>query len=363
MLANGLARLGDGVVAADVERIELEAIGFFDQVFGVLGPAQRLAGRRVGDRPADRFFQGLDHLLVFVRDADVLGRFRVLELFLEGLALFLAQAHPAAEALGVDDDSLDARRDLERIVLDVLAGAAEDRVEQLFLGRQLALALGRDLADQDLARLDVRADLDDAVIVQVAQRFFRDVGDVAGELFAAQLGLADLDLELFDMDRGVDVVAHQLFADDDRVFEVVAVPGHERDQHVSAQRELTLVGRGPVGQDLALLDLLADLDHRLLVQAGALVQADVLPHLVNVGLVDDDAVRIDVGDRAILLGLDDHSRVDRDRPLEPGGDDRRLGDQERHRLPLHVRAHQRTVGVVVLEERDQARRDADHLLG
>ena len=49
--------------------------------------------------------------------------------------------------------------------------------------------------------------------------------------------------------------------------------------------------------------------------------------------------------------------------FQPGGDDRRLGDQERHRLALHVRAHQRPVGVVVLEERDQAGRDADHLLG
>ena len=39
--------------------------------------------------------------------------------------------------------------------------------------------------------------------------------------------------------------------------------------------------------------------------------------------------------------------------LQTGGHERRLGDQQRHRLPLHVRAHQRAVGVVVLEERDQ----------
>ena len=80
-------------------------------------------------------------------------------------------------------------------------------------------------------------------------------------------------------------------------------------------------------------------------------------------VVEDDPGRVDVGDRAVLGGLDDHARVDGDCPLQPGGDDRRLGDQERHRLALHVRAHQRTVGVVVLEERDQAGRDADHLLG
>ena len=302
VLADRLARLGDRVGAADVERIELEPIALLDQVLGVLGAAQGLAGRRVGHRAAQDLLERLDHLLVLVGDPDVLDGFRVLELLLERLALVFAQAHPAAEPLGVDHDPLDARGDLERVVLDVLAGAAEDRVQQLLLGRQLALALGRDLADQDVARLDVGADLHDAVVVEVAQRLLRDVGDVAGELLAAELGLADLDLELLDVDRGVDVVAHQFLADDDRVLEVVAVPGHERDQDVAPQRQLSLVGRGAVGQDLPLLDLLADLDDRLLVQAGPLVQADVLPQLVDLVVVDDDPGRIDVGDGPVLAG-------------------------------------------------------------
>jgi hypothetical protein len=37
-------------------------------------------------------------------------------------------------------------------------------------------------------------------------------------------------------------------------------------------------------------------------------------------------------------------------------------DEQRHRLALHVRTHQRAVGVVVLEERDQRGRDTDDLL-
>ena len=40
----------------------------------------------------------------------------------------------------------------------------------------------------------------------------------------------------------------------------------------------------------------------------------------------------------------------------------RFGAQQRNRLALHVRAHQRAVGVVVLEERDQAGRGADDLV-
>ena len=39
------------------------------------------------------------------------------------------------------------------------------------------------------------------------------------------------------------------------------------------------------------------------------------------------------------------------------------GLEQRHRLALHVRAHQRAVGVVVLEERDERRRHGHDLLG
>ena len=48
--------------------------------------------------------------------------------------------------------------------------------------------------------------------------------------------------------------------------------------------------------------------------------------------------------------------------LHAGADERRLGAHQRHGLTLHVRAHQRAVGVVVLEERDQRRGHRNHLL-
>ena len=66
------------------------------------------------------------------------------------------------ELLGVDDDAFDAAGDFQRLVLHVFAGPAEDRVQQLFFRRQFGLGLGRDLADEDVAGLDARADLHDA---------------------------------------------------------------------------------------------------------------------------------------------------------------------------------------------------------
>jgi hypothetical protein len=73
------------------------------------------------------------------------------------------------------------------------------------------------------------------------------------DLFLAELGVARRALELLDVDRGVDVVFDHRLADEDRVFEVVATPGHERDDHVAAERELAVLGAGAVGHHIARL--------------------------------------------------------------------------------------------------------------
>ena len=79
--------------------------------------------------------------------------------------------------------------------------------------------------------------------------------------------------------------------------------------------------------------------------------------------VDGERRRVDVGDRARGAREQDVARVERGAALHPGADDRRVGLQQRHRLGLHVRAHQRAVRVVVLEERDHRGRDRPDLLG
>src|SRR5258708_11095928 len=45
------------------------------------------------------------------------------------------------------------------------------------------------------------ADLHDAAFVQIAEGLFADVGNIASKFLAAQLGLADFDIEFLDMDR------------------------------------------------------------------------------------------------------------------------------------------------------------------
>ena len=113
---------------------------------------------------------------------------------------------------------------LERGVADLARLLLEDRADQLLLGRQLGLALGRDLADEQVAGADLGADAHDAALVEVAQRLLRAVRDVARDLLVAELRGARVDLVLVDVDRRQDVVLHDPLREDDRVLEVVALP-------------------------------------------------------------------------------------------------------------------------------------------
>jgi hypothetical protein len=88
--------------------------------------------------------------------------------------------------LRADDNALFAGGHFERVVLHVLTGPAEDRVQQLLFGGQFRLRLRRDLADEDVAGADPRADADDAELVEVGQRAFRHVRDVARELLTTR---------------------------------------------------------------------------------------------------------------------------------------------------------------------------------
>ena len=134
-----------------------------------------------------------------------------------------------------------------------------------------------------------------------------------------------------------------------------------------------IFGRRTVGDDLAGLDRVTDLHQRTLVDAGVLVRALELHQRVDVdagfarlqlaGDANDDTRRVDLVDDARAAGRDGSAGIARDRLFHAGADERRLGLDQRHRLALHVRAHQRAVGVVVLEERNERGRDRHQLLG
>ncbi len=115
----------------------------------------------------------------------------------------------------------------------------------------------------------------------------------------------------------------------------------------------------------------------LLVDAGVLVGALELGQRVDVRAdftrklafmrgafdADDDAFGIDRVDNPGALAEDHRAGIARGHHLHAGSDVRRVGAQQRNGLPLHVRTHQRAVGVVVFEKRNQAGGHRDKLFG
>src|SRR5208282_3201667 len=295
---------------------------------------------------------------------------------LDGLVPFVLLRALAAEDLDVHHSALDARRAIERGVADVTGLFAENGAQQLFLGSERGFALGRHLAHQDVAGLDGGADADHAALVQVAEKTFADVGDVAGHFFRPEFGVPRFDFELFDVDGSVVVLADQLFADQDGVFKVVTAPGKEGDQDVAAQGQLAAVRAGPVREHLALLHVVTDAHQRLLADAGVLVGALELGERVDVradfaaehaGMVGldahDDALAVHLVHDALAAADDHGAGVARGDALHPRADQRRFTADQGDGLALHVRAHERAVRVIVLEERDEAGGHGDELIG
>ena len=266
-----------------------------------------------------------------------------------------------------DDGAGLAVRHLEGGVADLAGLLPEDRAKQALLGGQLGLALRGDLADEDVAGRDLGSDADDAALVEVGQHLVGYVGDVAGDLLGAQLRVASVDLVLLDVDRGQDVVLHETLRQNDGVLVVEALPRHERHEEVLAERQLTLVGAGAVGQRGADLDAVPGRDQRALVDAGTRVGAhELLEPVRGVGGVvvgDLDDVGRDRGDHTGLLREGHVTDIHGGAVLHAGADERGLVADQRNRLALHVRSHQRPGCVVVLEERDQRGGHRDHLPG
>ena len=143
----------------------------------------------------------------------------------------------ALEAHGANDDAALTGWDAQGRVFDFPCLLTEDRAQQAFLGRWLSLALEAGVTDQNIALLDFRADADDAVLVEVAQRSLRQARNVPRNLLGPQLRIPCLALLLFYVNAGVVILAHQRFRHHNRVFVVVAVKRHDRNRDVVTQRQ------------------------------------------------------------------------------------------------------------------------------
>ena len=84
------------------------------------------------------------------------------------------------------------------------------------------------------------------------------------------------------MNRSKHVFFDDLFAEQNRVFVVIAFPRHERNQNVSAQCQFATICRGTVSQHLAFFNNFALVNKRTLINAGSLVRAQIFKQFIFV---------------------------------------------------------------------------------
>ena len=331
---------------------------------------QDLAGQDI-DEPLRALFPDDADLVVEV----LLHLFDLLAL--DGLGALVLGDALAREDLHVDHGSFNAGRRYQAGIAYIARLLSENRAEQLFFRGQLRLALRSHLPDQDIPRADLGPDPDDAALVQIPKAGIAYIGDIARNLFGTELGIARFDLQLLNVDRSIAVLFHQFFADQDRIFKVVATPGHEGHQDVAPERELALVRARPVREDLRLEHTIAPSNQRHLIDAGVLVGALEFGERVDIhtGVTralsvlplgfhsNDDARGVHAVHDAAALADHDGAGILGGNVLHSGPDVGGLRAQQRDGLALHVGTHQRPVRVVMLQERNQARSHTHKLLG
>ncbi len=146
------------------------------------------------------------------------------------------------EDLNVDHRTNHARRNTQRRIFHVGGFLTENGTQQFFFRGQLGFTFGCNLTYQHIVGTHFSTNMNNAGVIQTVQLDFRQIADVACDFFGTQFGVTRHNREFFNVNRSIAVVGHYIFGDQNRVFEVVAVPGHERDQHVLTQRQFTQVG-------------------------------------------------------------------------------------------------------------------------
>ena len=149
------------------------------------------------------------------------------------------------------------------------------------------------------------------------------------------------------MNGGQAIFLNNTLVHQDRVFEVVTVPRHERDAQVLTQRQFTQVGGRAVSQHVARHHRLAQHHARTLVDTGVLVGTGVFGQAVDVDAgfarqqlifvdLDNDTGGIDVVDHAATLGHYGNTGVNGHSAFHTGTNQRLVGAQSRYSLTLHV---------------------------
>ena len=206
----------------------------------------------------------------------------------------------------------------------------------------------------------------DPVFCQIFRCIFAHVGDVARKFFEASFGLTHFKLLLFYVYRGEEVFAYDTLVKHDGILVVVSLPGHVSNKDITPKSQFSILSCIALGEDISLFHAIALATDRFEVNRCTLIRLAIFGEgigndrffkaneklLVGLVVTNLDLICIHVDNLAGSFCHNLGTRVANQFAFHPGTYDRRLGLDEGHCLAHHVRSHESTVGVVVLQERN-----------
>ena len=178
------------------------------------------------------------------------------------------------------------------------------------------------------------------------------------------------------MNRCQDIFTDYALIQHDGVLIVVTLPRHISHEEVTTQSQFTVFGSITLSKDIALLHTLTFLTDRTKVNNHVLVRAAELRNAVflqgrleaNELLIlctvieDTDSGSIHIFNDAFAFSGNHGAAVFTNLLLNTGTNDRSFIMKQRNSLTHHVRSHQCTVSIIVLQERNKACCDRGYLL-
>ena len=173
------------------------------------------------------------------------------------------------------------------------------------------------------------------------------------------------------------VFANHTFVQYDSVLIVVSLPRHVGNQQVLTQSKLALFGGVTLGKDLPFRHALTFLTNRSKVNRHVLVGTTPFRNRIffqcrfeayelfvfRTVIQNADSRSIHEINNTLALCCNLRTRVACELTFDACTYNRSFALQQRNCLAHHVRTHQRTVGIVMLQERNQRGRNRSNLLG
>ena len=175
-------------------------------------------------------------------------------------------------------------------------------------------------------------------------------------MFWAKFSVANLDIEVANIDASKLIILNEALRDDDSVIHVEAAPWHEGYEQVFTKGELTIINGGTLNKNITLLYLLTTKNFGALIITATFVSLHEVDQIVSfsgftVLVFNLNRVRVGFYNFTVVFGVDNLRQILGNLRIDTGRNNSCTWFNKWNCLFLHSAGHQRTVNTVFLDER------------